>query len=72
MSSSFSRLRCCDGCQLVVEDDQIVAKHFPLGLDLFQLALADIGAGNWMAHLLGDRPDDLDIDRLGQPRQLLQ
>ena len=58
--------------ELVVEDHQIVSERFSLVFDLLQLALAEIGAGHRMTQLLRDCPDDLDIYRLGQARQLLQ
>jgi hypothetical protein len=58
--------------KLVVEDDQVIPQPLTLGLDLLELALADIRAGERMAQLLSDRADDLDVDRLGQARQLLE
>ncbi len=60
------------GAKLAVDQDDVVAERLAQLLDLLQLAFADVGAGVRVSELLRDRADDLDIDRLGQPRQLLE
>ena len=56
------------GAEIVIDHDDVVADIVTPGLDLLEFPFANVGAGQWMRELLGDRADNLDIDGLGQPR----
>ena len=43
-SSAFSSVRCCDGLELVVDDQHLGARVGVAALELLELALADVGA----------------------------
>src|SRR4051812_15148305 len=58
--------------EIVVNHDHVVADVVAPRLDLLELPLADVGAGQGMGELLRYRADDLDVDGFGQPRQLFQ
>ena len=60
------------GREIAVDHDDVVAKILLTRLDLFQLALADVCAGQGVGELLGHRADNLDVDRLCQSGQLLE
>ena len=60
------------GCQVTVDHDQVITKVLAEVPDLFELALADIGARVRMGQLLGNRAHHLDVDRLGKPGEFLQ
>ena len=71
-SSALLEVALLGGGEIVVDHDHVVADVVAPGLDLLELALADVGAGQGVGELLGYRADDLDVDRFGQPRQLFQ
>jgi hypothetical protein len=58
--------------EIVVDHDHVVRDVGAPLLDLFQLALADVGAGERVGESLRDRPDDLDVDGFGEAGQLFQ
>jgi hypothetical protein len=58
--------------QIVVDHDDVVADVVAPGLDLLELPLADVGAGQGMGELLCYRANDLDVDGLCEPRQFFQ
>ncbi len=60
------------GGQLGIDQHHVVAETLSQGLDLPQLALAEVRARHRVRQPLGHRPNDLDIDGLGQPGQFLQ
>ena len=58
--------------EVVIDHDDVVADVVAAGLDLLELPLTDVGAGQGMRELLRYRADDLDVDGFGQPRQFFQ
>ena len=60
------------GAEIIVNHDHVVVDLVAPGLDLLELPFANVAAGQGMRELLGDRAYDLDVDGLGQARQLFQ
>jgi hypothetical protein len=60
------------GAEIIVNHDHVVVDVVAPGLDLLELPFANVGAGQGMRELLGDRAYDLDVDGFGQPRQFFQ
>jgi hypothetical protein len=60
------------GREIAVDHHDVIIKIFLTGLDLFQLALADVGAGQRMGEFLGYGADNLDVDRLRESGQLFE
>jgi len=60
------------GTELVVEDDDGVVDSGALGLDLRQLALADVVAGMRVVQLLDGAGDDAGAGGIGEERQLIE
>src|SRR5690606_36281052 len=58
--------------EVAVDEDHVVVQLVEQLHDLLQLALADEGGRMRMTKLLDHRAHDLDVDRLGEARQLLE
>ena len=66
VSSAFSRNRCCDGIELVVDEEALGAGVAEALLQLLELALADVGALRGPRAVLDDGADRLDAGRPGE------
>jgi hypothetical protein len=60
------------GAEIVIDHDDVVADIVTPGLDLLEFPFANVGTGQGMRELLGDRAHDLNVDGFGQPCQLFQ
>jgi hypothetical protein len=58
--------------EIVVDHDHVIVDVGAAILDFFQLALADVGAGQRVSELLRDGSYDLYVDGLGEASQLFQ